>query len=79
MNKNLLKSKIVLFGDRQENLAEALDMTSPRLSAKINEWNGAEFTQREIKIIKERYNLTNDEVDEIFFGDDVSLEDTDEV
>jgi hypothetical protein len=70
---------MVLFGDTQGTLAEAIGMTPPRLSSKITEWNGAEFTQSEIKIIKERYNLTNDEVDAIFFADDVSSEDTSEV
>ena len=67
---------MVLFGDTNETLAEAIKITPNRLSSKITEWNGAEFTQSEIKVIKERYNLTNDEVDEIFFADDVSCEET---
>lgn len=76
INKNLLKSKMVLFGDTNETLADVIGITHNRLSAKINEWNGAEFTQSEIKGIKERYNLTNDEVDKIFFADNVSFEET---
>lgn len=76
INKNLLKSKMALFGDTNETLADAVGLTPQRMSSKINEWNNAEFTQSEMRIIKQRYNLTNDEVDAIFFADAVSLEDT---
>lgn len=66
INKNLLKSKMALYGDNNETLAEALGISPQRLSAKINGTNNAEFTQSEIQIIKERYNLTDNEVVEIF-------------
>ena len=39
---------------------------------KLNEKDGAEFTQGEIKALKERYNLTPEEVDAIFFARKVS-------
>ena len=58
---------MVLFGDTQGDLAEALDISQQRLSAKMNETNGAEFNQREIRIIRERYNLTAEELSLIFF------------
>lgn len=67
MNARLLKSKMVLHDDTNATLAEALGITPQRLSAKINEWEGAEFTQGEIIIIKDRYQLTPEEVDAIFF------------
>lgn len=67
MNARLLKSKMVLHGDTNVTLAEALGITPQRLSAKLNEWEGAEFTQSEIIIIKDRYHLTPEEVDAIFF------------
>lgn len=67
MNARLLRSKMVLFGDTQGDLAEALDISQQRLSAKMNETNGAEFNQREIRIIRERYNLTAEELSLIFF------------
>ena len=67
MNKNLLVSKIKLHGDRQEDLAEYIGVSPQRFSAKLNERDGAEFSQGEIKAIKEKYNLTSDEVDAIFF------------
>lgn len=72
MNKNLLSSKMKLFNDTQEILANAIGISLSRLNAKINETGGAEFTQSEIKIIKKRYSLTNDEVIEIFFNQKVS-------
>lgn len=69
MNKNLLRSKMVLFGDTNETLAAALGISAQRLSAKINTTGGAEFTQGEIHAIKARYNLTLQELDDIFFAE----------
>ena len=67
MNARLLKSKMVLCGDTNMTLADALGISYQRLSAKMNEWEGAEFTQSEILTIKDRYKLTPEEVDLIFF------------
>ena len=71
MNKNMLISKMKLFGDTQETLAKALDMSLTTLNAKINETNGSEFWQHEITAIKIRYHLTAEEVDMIFFANKV--------
>lgn len=49
-------------------LGKALNIAYQTVSAKINNTNGAEFTQGEIKTIKQRYNLTATEIDEIFFN-----------
>jgi len=68
MNTNMIKSKMKLFGDTNANLANEIGISAPRLSAKINGANGAEFTQSEIDKIKNRYKLTPDEVNEIFFA-----------
>jgi len=67
MNKNMFKSKMKLFGDTNATLAKAINISPQRLSAKINETGGAEFVQGEIEKIKDRYNLTPDEVNDIFF------------
>lgn len=67
MNKNLLRSIMVLHDDTNAKLADYLGITQNRLSAKMNEWNGAEFTQSEIRKIKERYDLDAEKVMEIFF------------
>ena len=72
MNKNALVSKMKLHGDRQEDLAKHIGISPQRFSAKVNGTGGAEFTQGEICKIKGKYNLTSEEVNEIFFVDDVS-------
>ena len=69
MNKNMLVSKMKLHGDRNEDLAKAIELSPQRFSAKLNKTDGAQFTQTEIKLIRERYDLTSDEVTTIFFCD----------
>lgn len=67
MNKARLESVMKLHGDTGKSLAMFLGMARPTFSAKINETNGAEFTQGEICKIKEKYGLTPKEVTDIFF------------
>ena len=55
---------MALHGETHGRLAEALEMTQETLSRKLNEQG--EFSQSEIKAIKNRYHLTPDEVDAIF-------------
>lgn len=71
MNKALLRSIMVLHGDKNKDLADYLGISEQILSKKINE-NGTEFKQGEIKRIKARYNLSADQVDSIFFAEQVS-------
>ena len=68
LNKNQLRSFMALNGDNDGKLAEYLGLSRSRFSAKINETGGAEFNQGEISKIKQRYNLTADEIDSIFFN-----------
>lgn len=72
MNKRMLESKMKLFGDTQMILANAIGISTSRFSAKINKYDGAEFTQSEINAIKDRYKLSAKEVDNIFFTTEVS-------
>lgn len=72
MNKNLLRSIMALHGDNDTTLAEFLLISRSRFSAKINEINGAEFTKREITKIREKYELTGEQVIDIFFAPKVS-------
>lgn len=72
MNKNLLRSIMVLHGDTQGDLAAAMELSLSRLNAKINECRGAEFTQTEIAFIANRYHLSADEIADVFFSRDVS-------
>lgn len=64
MNMNLLKSKMALYGDTQESLAEHLNLTRQALSPKIN--GEAKFWDEEIKKIVKRYNLSPQETFDIF-------------
>ena len=61
-----------LNGDTGTSLALFLGIARSTFSAKLNETNGAEFSQKEILAIKEKYNLTADEVVAIFFDHKVS-------
>ncbi len=66
-NKNLLKSKMALHNDTMQSLADYLGIARSYVSGKLNgKW---EFKQSEIMKIIERYNLTNDEIMQIFFED----------
>lgn len=67
MNRYMLKSIMALHDDTIRDLADYLGITPNSVSNKINE-NGTEFKQGEIAMIKERYNLSADQVDDIFFG-----------
>lgn len=67
-----------LHGDTGTILAQFLGIARSTFSAKINETNGAEFTQSEISKIKWRYSLKPDEIDNIFFAPKVSKIDTKE-
>ena len=71
MNKAMMKSVMVLNGDTNAILAGVIGISPQTFSAKINE-NGGEFTQSEITKIRERYNLSPEEVDDIFFKEKVS-------
>ena len=72
MNKNLLESVMKAHGDTGLTLSKYLGISRTTFSAKINETNGAEFTQSEISNIKLRYALDADQIDKIFFDLKVS-------
>lgn len=72
MNKKLLESNMKLHGDTNAKLAKHLGISPTTFSYKKNESRGCEFTQREISKIKEKYSLSADDVDRIFFTDEVS-------
>lgn len=68
MNKNELRAEMVRNGDTAESLAEAIGITLGTFSKKINGVNGNDFRQHEIQIIRDRYNLSAEKVDLIFFN-----------
>jgi FixJ family two-component response regulator len=58
---------MVLNGDTNKSLAAFLNISERSVNDKINS-NGTEFRQSEITAIKERYSLTPEKVDLIFFN-----------
>jgi DNA-binding XRE family transcriptional regulator len=67
MNSKLLRSIMVMHGDTNKTLAEFLDVSEQSVSNKINE-NGTEFKQGEIKMIAEKYSLSPEQIQDIFFN-----------
>ena len=66
MNKQKFKSILALNGETQKSLAEYLKISETTLSLKIS--GRADFSRVEIKEIKEKFNLTANDLDEIFFN-----------
>ena len=71
MNSQMLKGLIKMYDGSQSVLADAMGLSLSRLNAKINE-TSAEFTQKEITFIRDRYSLSSAEVTDIFFDKQVS-------
>lgn len=67
MNKDLLRSIMILHGETNKDLAELLDISEQSVSAKINE-NKTEFKKGEISKIINHYNLSPEQVEAIFFA-----------
>lgn len=72
MDKNKLEAIMRLHGDTGTSLAKHMGIARSTFSMKINETNGAEFTQGEIALIKEKYELSAEDVVDIFFANKVS-------
>lgn len=68
MKKNVLFSKMALFSDSIETLAEYLSITRQTLTQKIE--GKSQFKQKEIKMIAVRYKLTPEETHEIFLEEE---------
>lgn len=67
MNTALFKSYMAKYDDTQAILAEAMGLSLSRLNAKINETQGAAFTQTEMAFIISRYHLASDDAMNVFF------------
>lgn len=68
-NTTKLKAKIVEKGMVQEEIAQALGMTIATFNYKVN--NKREFKASEIKKLSEHLSLTAEEVNTIFFAEEV--------
>lgn len=67
MNKEMLRSIMVLNGDTNKELADYLEISEASVSAKMNE-NKTEFKQKEIAKIRDKYNLSAEQIEAIFFA-----------
>ncbi len=67
MNVRLFKSIMMINGDTNKTLAKYLGLSEQSISNKINE-NGTEFKQSEIAKLKVKWNLSAEQVEEIFFN-----------
>ena len=70
MNTRKLKAKMVENKDTLKDLSTALSISTTTCSMKVNQIR--EFTLTELQRIKDRYNLTPLEFEDIFFGKEVS-------
>ena len=68
MDKKLLRSKMIANGDTSEALARFLGINKSSLSAKMNCYRGANFTQKEMSAIIAKYSLSADDIASIFFA-----------
>lgn len=71
MDELRLKIKMRDFGDTRESLARAMGLTDHTLYMKMRAEKTSrvqQFNQKEIQFIAERYNLTPEEIAEIFFA-----------
>lgn len=65
MDMNLLRYFMGRHGDKQYDLAKALNLPQSALSARMN--GKTDFRQTEMNIIRKRYGLDADNMQTIFF------------
>ena len=65
MDKNLFRAMYTAQGNTQKEVAEILGIAEQTLSAKVN--GETDFKHSEIKALIDRYGLTPEQVDAIFF------------
>lgn len=66
-NSNLLKAKMIAVGDEHFTnvLSDVLNISRTTASRKLN--GLLDFTQSEINKLKSRYNLSAEDIDQIFY------------
>jgi len=68
LNKVEFEYEMRKYGDSQTTLANAMGLSRTRLNCKINERYGASFTQPELKFLMDRYSLSTERLEQIFFA-----------
>ena len=72
MNTKELQIEMLRHNETGEHLSKYLGITRQTLSRKMSSENSSDFTQSEIKKIKEHYNLSVERISEIFFDENLS-------
>lgn len=67
MNGNILRGKFREKGMTQADVAKKIGISLSRFNAKLNEAGGAEFTLGEALLLKRLFDLSAEQMDEIFF------------
>lgn len=67
MNRNKLLAIMAEHGDRSKSLAAFLQISPQTFSAKLNQKGTSDFTLSEVRKIKEKYNLDDQQIAAIFF------------
>ncbi|AYC30038.1 helix-turn-helix domain-containing protein [Paenisporosarcina cavernae] len=66
------KSYLVEFGIRQEEVAEILGMSREKLNTILNGRRNADFSMSEIIVLADRFKWSPEDVDRIFFTQNVA-------
>lgn len=74
MDRDLLRSVVVRNGDNMTKLADAMGLAQSALSNRVH--GKVEFRQNEMNFIRQRYRLSAEETERIFFTEIVSKKDT---
>lgn len=70
IDRKLFESQMKLHGDTIDSLQAVLDISASSISKKKN--GRSQWVQKEIAALKYHWSLTADEVDKIFFNQNVS-------
>ena len=74
INETEMRIQMLRHGDNNKALAEALGKTTPTICHKLK--GSQRFTQIEIQKIIDRYNLTPEETQTIFFASQIAKNET---
>lgn len=74
LNRELLRYYIAKHNDTAKQLAEKIGVSTASMTAKMQERGTRCFDIREVQKIRKLYQLTDSEVIEIFFADDVAAD-----
>ena len=67
MNGNILRGKFREKNMTQADVAAKIGISLSRFNAKLNEAGGAEFTLGEVLALKRLFDISAEQMDEIFF------------